>query len=50
MIRFDVLIEDKSGKHIAVFEGVPAQTRSEAVNKVKQMLTFTAERIKTESE
>lgn len=43
--RFNVDIETSDGKPIMQYQGVPAQTKKEAINKVKQQLVFTAERV-----
>lgn len=43
---FDVEVETVSGTPLIVFQGVSAQTKAEAINRVKQQLTFTAERNK----
>lgn len=43
---FDVEVETASGMLLIVFQGIEAQTKGEAINKVKQMLTFSAERNK----
>jgi hypothetical protein len=45
MTTFNVAIEDGKGKHVRTFHNVPAQTKREAINKVKSMLVFTAERV-----
>lgn len=44
--KFDVEVETVSGNPLIVFQGVVAQTKNEAINAVKQQLTFTAERCK----
>lgn len=44
--RFDVLIEDHDGNPITTIPGIAAQTRSEAINRAKQMLLYHAERAK----
>lgn len=44
--RFDVEVETASGNPLIVFQGIEAQTKSEAINKAKQLLTFSAERAK----
>lgn len=43
---FDVEVETVSGNPLIVFQGVHAQTKAEAINRVKQQLTFTASRCK----
>jgi hypothetical protein len=43
---FDVEVETITGTPLIVFQGVAAQTKAEAINKVRQKLTFTAERCK----
>ena len=42
--KFDVNIETASGTPLIVFQGIPAKTRAQAINKASQMLVFTAER------
>lgn len=42
--RFDVSIETSSGTPLFVFQGIPAKTKAQAINKASQMLVFTAER------
>lgn len=42
--RFDVSIETVSGTPLIVFQGIPAKTKAQAINKASQMLVFTAER------
>lgn len=44
--KFDVNIETASGNPLIVFQGIPAKTRAQAINKAQQMLVFTAERTK----
>jgi hypothetical protein len=41
-IRFKVEIELQNGAEVMVFNGVEAQTRSEAIGKVQGSLVFTA--------
>lgn len=43
---FDVEVETVTGTPLIVFQGVSAQTKAEAINRVRQQLTFTAERNK----
>lgn len=46
LTKFDVEIETATGTQLVVFQGIEAQTKSEAINKAKQRLTFSAERSK----
>ena len=41
---FDVEIETENGNSLIVFKDIIAQTKGEAINKVKQKLVFTAEK------
>lgn len=43
MVKFSVTVEDENGQKVALFTGIPAQTKSEAINRAKQALTFTAQ-------
>ena len=42
--NFDVEVETADGSSLVVFQGIEAQTKSEAINKAKQKLIYTAER------
>ncbi len=44
--RFDVEVETSNGTPLIVFQDLVAQTKAEAINRAKQMLTFSAERSK----
>lgn len=44
--KFDVHIETNRGTDLIVFQGIPAKTKAQAINKASQMLVFTAERSK----
>lgn len=46
LTKFTVVVEDtKTGAPLITYSDVIAQTRTEAINKTKQKLTFSAERI-----